>query len=226
MPWSLWDAVAIWAFAYVAGGTLIMSLSGAVAEVATLPLSVVAVGATTVAYVGVRYGGTGLRQLMGDRRAGLRDVVAGTLHGAVAFAVFNLGLLSLVNLVVLRVQGEVPQVQEGIRQAADSALPLVFLSSAAILAPIGEELFFRGVVMTRLRDRFGRVSAILLSSVIFTVVHYEVGNPQGSLMSFIGLFPLAIYLAIVFDRRRNLVAVMTMHASFNALGVAGILATL
>src|SRR5699024_5116697 len=122
--------------------------------------------------------------------------------------------------------GELPQVQEGIQQAAQQALPLVFVSSAAILAPSAEEIFYRGVVMTRLRARFGRVVGSIGSSAIFTVVHAEPGNLAGTLMSFIGLFPLSIYLAIVFERRRNLVSIMVMHAVFNAIGVAIILASL
>lgn len=226
VPWNLPDAALIWILAFVGSGVIIMSLPATVSSQVAMPISVAAVGLTTLAYLRIRYGTSSLRQLMGTRRTTWRDVVAGAVHGGVAFIAFNLGLMGIVAEAVFRIRGELPQVQEGIQQAAQQALPLVFVSSAAILAPLAEEVFYRGVVMARLRDRFGPVIAIVTSSIIFTVVHAEPGNWDGTLLSFIGLFPLAIYLAVVFERRRNLVSIMVMHAVFNAIGVAAILANL
>ena len=87
---------------------------------------------------------------------------------------------------------------------------------AAILAPIIEEIAFRGLLYRHLRDvsaKF-RVSvsvlfSCLVNSFIFTIIH-----PQ----SWVGLFvlmPLALGFSLVREWRNNLIAPMAMHAYNN-----------
>ena len=55
-----------------------------------------------------------------------------------------------------------------------SSNPLIFLIemfSAIIIAPISEELFFRGVLFNRLKIRKGFVFGLIVSSVIFGLCH-------------------------------------------------------
>lgn len=81
---------------------------------------------------------------------------------------------------------------------------------AVIIAPLIEEIMFRGAFYSWLRTRFSAGFSILFSSFIFAAVH-----PQGA----IGVLPLTfigILLAILREWRGSLVAPMIAHACFNA----------
>lgn len=79
-----------------------------------------------------------------------------------------------------------------------------------ILAPIIEEIVFRGVLFPALRRRLGVVAGIVVSSVFFTLVHL---NP----LQMISVLPLGIYLAIMYQRTGSIYPGMLLHASWNLL---------
>lgn len=83
---------------------------------------------------------------------------------------------------------------------------------AVVVAPIAEELIFRGYLYGVLRKYTGRLSAILLSSLLFAAIHLHAP-------SFAGLFILAVVLALVYERTGSLWAPIAMHAVFNAVSV-------
>ena len=83
---------------------------------------------------------------------------------------------------------------------------------AVIAAPVTEELIFRGCLYGILRKSSGRVPAIVVSSVLFALIH-------GHLPSLPGLIVLAAGLALVYERCGSLWAPISMHASFNALTI-------
>ncbi len=53
-------------------------------------------------------------------------------------------------------------------------MPLPFLIYACILGPIGEELLFRGYMLKGLQNKYGITVALLASSVIFAVFHWNI----------------------------------------------------
>ena len=83
--------------------------------------------------------------------------------------------------------------------------------SAVILAPIAEELFFRGLLQSMLRRRFGPWSAVLISSVVFAAVHCG-AEPQ----ALPSLFALALVMGYSYERTGRLLSPMLIHALFNA----------
>ena len=79
----------------------------------------------------------------------------------------------------------------------------------AILAPIGEELAFRGLAYRRIRDFLPAWAAILLSSLAFGVYH---GNVlQGIYASLLGCV-----LAYSYEKFQNIVAPILIHIFANA----------
>ena len=100
------------------------------------------------------------------------------------------------------------------------------LLSASILAPIGEELFFRGFTTTAWARAAGAGQAIVRGAVFFAIAHVitlmdvdvAVGA-QRALFSFLALLPVAVALGWVFLARRSLYASIGLHAAFNALQV-------
>ena len=63
-----------------------------------------------------------------------------------------------------------------------------------------------------LRKSSGRFPAIMISSVLFALIH-------GHLPSLPGLLVLAVGLALVYERCGSLWAPISMHAGFNALTI-------
>jgi membrane protease YdiL (CAAX protease family) len=101
---------------------------------------------------------------------------------------------------------------------------LLNLLSGAILAPIGEELFFRGFTTTAWARTFGAVQGIVRGAVLFALVHgltlsastFSQGL-QHALFSFIALLPVGFTLGWLFLARRSLYAPIGLHAAFNAI---------
>ncbi len=87
---------------------------------------------------------------------------------------------------------------------------LVALLIGVVLAPLGEEIFFRGLLFTRLRDRFGLYIALALSSLLFAVVHFDLAR----------LMPLAVGgfgLAWIYQKTRSLYPAVVAHGVWNGL---------
>lgn len=90
--------------------------------------------------------------------------------------------------------------------------------SAVIIAPLLEEMIFRGLIQTALLElelaRIHRWSVILISASVFTLLH--VGMPWQTLP---GLWVLGIILGWLYERTGNLWPSIFMHAGFNALNI-------
>jgi membrane protease YdiL (CAAX protease family) len=80
---------------------------------------------------------------------------------------------------------------------------------AVIVAPVAEEMIFRGYFYGVIRRYGGRIPAILISSLLFAAIHVH-------LPSFPGLFLLAVTLCFLYERTGSLWSNITMHAAFNA----------
>ncbi len=101
---------------------------------------------------------------------------------------------------------------------------LLNLVTGAIVAPIYEELFFRGFAQTAWRATGTARRAILRSAVLFAAVHI-VGQSGDSFGQAAGIavvaagsrLPVAIALGAIFERRGSLWASIGLHATFNAL---------
>ena len=102
-------------------------------------------------------------------------------------------------------------------QAAEQALvvvePWLAVLAIVVLAPIAEELFFRGVVYNAWLREAGPRYALVGSSALFAVIHL-------SLVAVVPIFLLGLALAWVYRRTANLLAPIAMHATVNGISVA------
>ena len=85
--------------------------------------------------------------------------------------------------------------------------------SVVVMAPICEELLFRGVIYPSLRDLGHRRLAIAASSLLFAAIH-------GSLALMLPLTVLAVILVWLYEKTGSIVAPVLMHAAFNAVNFA------
>ena len=99
----------------------------------------------------------------------------------------------------------------------NSSNPLIFLIemfSAIIIAPISEELFFRGVLFNRLKIRKGFVFGLIVSSVIFGLCHL---NYPDHISHVIYTCIMGMTLCILYSRTDNLLLNMVVHSFYNLL---------
>jgi len=88
---------------------------------------------------------------------------------------------------------------------------LVF--SAVILAPLWEELIFRGLLYGYLKSRMSVFAALLVSSLIFSAYHFN-------LNALMPLLIVGIATGYIYERTRSLYFAIFFHALFNALSMA------
>lgn len=95
--------------------------------------------------------------------------------------------------------------------ARESSLPLLILM-IAVAPAIGEELVFRGIVGRGLTARWGLVSGIAGTSILFAIVH---GHPAHAF----ALLPLAVFIHVLYYATRSFWAPMLLHFLNNAWAV-------
>jgi membrane protease YdiL (CAAX protease family) len=87
---------------------------------------------------------------------------------------------------------------------------------AVVVAPIAEEIIFRGYLYGVMRRYCGRIPALLFSSLLFAAIH-------GNLSALPGLFILAVTLCLLYERTGSLWANITLHAAFNTLTIVALI---
>jgi len=93
--------------------------------------------------------------------------------------------------------------------------------AAVVLAPVAEELLFRGLLHRSLRSRWRIVPATAVSSMLFAVVHVDVALSQP--LALIGLTLVGAILAVAYERTGSLLVPIVIHAVHNAVTIAAVI---
>jgi membrane protease YdiL (CAAX protease family) len=83
-------------------------------------------------------------------------------------------------------------------------------AAAIVLAPIAEEILFRGILYPAVKQAGFPRLALWGTTLLFAAVHMNV-------VTFVPLTVLALVLTALYERTNNLLAPITAHALFNAL---------
>ena len=101
---------------------------------------------------------------------------------------------------------------------------ILLFVAVAILAPIGEEIFFRGFATNAWGRSLGRASTIVRSSLFFAFIHVmNTSAPDPAMFWRVALFnfgariPVAFVLTWLYMRRRSIFASGMLHAGYNGL---------
>lgn len=100
-------------------------------------------------------------------------------------------------------------IMEGAEVPTEFTSALIGLITASILAPIAEELLFRGVLLTRMKRKIGVTAAVLLSSALFGMTHLSVS------MLHAGIF--GICMCILYLKTKNILVPIVFHMIYNFL---------
>lgn len=132
------------------------------------------------------------------------------LMACLVFLPLAWGLQQLSASVLTRVQVEAPPQQ--VVLVLQGELPawrrIYYAFAAVILAPVVEEMLFRGILVPFFRDRGLRRLAIWGTAVLFGLAHFNK-------ISFIPLTLFGVLLAWLYIRTGNLLVPMATHCLFN-----------
>ena len=154
---------------------------------------------------------------------GVGELVRSALSAAGVMVPITFGLLILGGIVGLLLGVDAPQVLPLSETLADGMMVTI---AAAIVIPIGEELFFRGFALTAWRRDLGERSALIRSSLFFALVH--VANIAGvdfvtglsqALLQTVVLIPVAFVLGWLF-LRYGMIGAISGHVTYNSLLLA------
>lgn len=188
-------------------GRLASVAAQALVYVALIRLLVVDTGALTWAAMGVRR----------PDRAAVVELVGGALWAAPVI---------LVTLPVAAILGTIFPVTpvSPLPPAGETVGFALNLLAGAIVAPIGEELLFRGFATTAWARDLGERRALVRGALFFAVVHVltiSAGTAQEALglivLGFASRVPVALALGWLFLRRGSIWAPIGLHAAFNAI---------
>src|SRR5450432_3538148 len=100
--------------------------------------------------------------------------------------------------------------------AGDAVINLI---SGVLIAPLGEEIFYRGFATTAWVRGIGSRAGIIRGALLFSVAHVLTlsGSPSDAAIAFLTRLPVALALGVIFVRRGSLASSFGLHAMFNAI---------
>jgi uncharacterized protein len=227
--WTWYQGVGVYLVAFLLAGlaTLpVLSLMDEDADLASIVVSLVAalvIIGILVAWLSFAHAGWLSVMRLPVRGAWRSEIVAGVLFGLGLYpvAVFVVG--GLVLFVLNALSGTPIQAPEQVPEQLSAVGIVVTAVYAFAIAPIGEELFFRGILFRSLRDHHGFPVAAIGSGFAFSLIHYIPGPFVDALLLMIPLGFTGAALAYLYERRGTIVAPIAAHVTFNVIGLALIL---
>lgn len=83
---------------------------------------------------------------------------------------------------------------------------LFMLFSICVVTPVGEELLYRRLLYTTLRNKMGFFKTLFASSVIFSAAHTTAS---------LAVFPVSLLLGYVYEKKRSLPVNIILHGLIN-----------
>jgi hypothetical protein len=233
-PWGVGEAMIIFAIAFTVASVASLFLYGFLRTVTSTTNAVflllffssvllyTLLLAGTFFSVRVRHGSTATA--LGLKLEGLgKGLGLGLVIGVPLF----LGAMGLayVSQQLLRDTSSPDMVSRSIDEVSSGGVSAVFVFilflTLVILAPVCEEIFFRGYLYPALRNRMDRQPAMIINGLLFAAVHFE-------LIGFLPRLLLGYGLCYIYERQHNLSGPITGHALYNGtiLLLSGLLGAL
>jgi uncharacterized protein len=223
--WSWYEALVVYIVAFLVAGLATLPLIRLMEPEADLTNIVLTVTAA-LAIMGVlllwlstyHKGWLGVMRLP-ERGTWGREIGSGVLFGLGLYPVMVIVVGGLLTYLLQTISGEHVEAPEQVGAhlpAIGVALTIVY---AIVIAPIGEELFFRGVLFRSLRDRHGFWVGAVGSAIGFGLIHFIPGSAIDAALLMIVMFLTGIALCFLYERRGTIVAPLAAHVTFNVIGI-------
>ncbi len=95
----------------------------------------------------------------------------------------------------------------------------ILIIVVTVIAPLSEEVFFRGFIYSAFKKSWGVNAGLFLSSFLFAVVHLEI-------YSFIPIMIIGWLLAYLFEKTKSLLPAIFLHGVYNLILIMSLLGEL
>ena len=214
-------------------GAMVIGFAAAIAGAIALAVTVIAITGRTPSVnsghplavaIGVLFyaacGALAWRQLRTSRRNPIRKPTGRDIR-VILIGVAALVLVRIAMVVQLMATHQTKHVQAGLenfdvvtKNPTITAISVVLtVLSMVVLAPIIEEILFRGLLFGALAPRLGVLAGALITALLFGAVH-------GDLVLFPALAALGFIAALAYAATGNLTVAIALHAINNSVGAA------
>jgi membrane protease YdiL (CAAX protease family) len=150
-----------------------------------------------------------------------QDIIRGFSWG-LAMMVLGIALQAgiQIGLAILLGEGRFHQLIEANKQFGNETiikdalkspiLGVLTIIGGGILAPFGEEVFFRGFMFNAIKHRFGLWAGVIISGILFALVH---GGP----LLILAIIPFGMLLALAYHKTGSLWVPIIMHITNNSV---------
>lgn len=90
------------------------------------------------------------------------------------------------------------------------AAPVTSLLQVCIIAPVIEEIFMRGFILGGLKKTYGGMPALLVSSALFAILHFNMVQTISALIC-------AIFLGLLFLYKESVLCCIIAHCGYNLI---------
>lgn len=132
----------------------------------------------------------------------------------VLLVLYPVGLLNVALLDVCGLGAPAQAVMTAFKSSPSVGQRILFIVSVCAIAPVCEEMIFRGVLYRGMRDMAGKAPAVVGSALLFTAIHLTPTHVMG-------IFTVGCVLALLYERTGTIVAPMVLHAAHNTLALFG-----
>lgn len=202
---TVWDIVALFAIilaAQLVGGAVVAAIFGmaAVKSHTALLVSYAVSMALAIIFAFVyRYGRKAVGKALVERPKWINPILL--VAGIVVITAVSLVEEPLLNLLP---EKYMDMLNDNIGTGAAGLIMTV------VLAPVCEEVLFRGVLLQSIRSRWGAAAGIVGSAVLFGAIH---GIPQ----QVINAFFIGLVLGYVYVKTESIITVILLHAVNNGI---------
>ena len=129
-----------------------------------------------------------------------------TIMAAVGLSVFINQLLNIIDSIV-NLNEVFPNYEEIIQSIMGGSIIMTFIS-VVILAPIFEEVLFRGIILRRLSRAYSITATVVIQAVLFGILHFN-------MLQFLYATVLGLFLGFIVIWTDSLYAGIIIHMIFN-----------
>jgi membrane protease YdiL (CAAX protease family) len=222
--WTGLRALAVFA-AWIGGGIVggvVLAAAGVDVDASGTGTAVViaaqAVGAFAAVVAFSRRAGNG--DLGQDVGLGLRPRELWGILGGMGLQIAVALLLSPI-AIWLDAENQQQAVADVAEQTSDAAGVVLLFVSFVVVAPIAEEVLFRGVILRSLLPRLGVVGAVVVQALVFAGLHWDPSRPE-VIIPVIGLVVVGLVFGFLAAKRGSLGLPIMLHAGVNLLAYVGL----
>jgi uncharacterized protein len=236
--WSIWGAIGIYFLGLLIGQVLVagaiflaigldqVSATGAAGmpELAATLGADVAIVITIVVWLSTRHPGWVRVLRFPEKGKRLKEIAIAIGLGPAVYIGTALVVAVIFSIVLGAISGQDATAPEQIDgESLSRAGQILAVIVAVVVAPVTEELVFRGILFRSVRDRHGFWLGAIVSSLLFGLVHFLPAPWPDTVLLMGTLAVTGMCLAAIYEWRGNLLSCIVTHMAFNTIGVVFIL---